>query len=325
MKLFRGEVLERTLHFYFLAPVRRELVVAGKYLAGVTINGVVFGLSTIASYLILFSAAPGNQLEEFVLKGPGMGHLFDYVGVTLLACLGYGSVFLLTGLVFRNPIVPAAVVLGWEYINFLLPPFMAHASSLDLSLTYGSNPLSFRSDSTSGMMFTAQWLNYYDLSSSTYLEFRLSGVAGKKDGYEGIYNSYAGSAGMTLKWAPVGREKYRTLEWKTEYLVGFQDQEEFRKQSNGFYSSLRGKMGARFWIGGRVGYSELPDDPSQSAWEFAFNVDFWQSEFVATRIQYQYNHRDMISRPGIPGPYPSDHSLVIQVNWAMGPHKHEAY
>jgi hypothetical protein len=209
--------------------------------------------------------------------------------------------------------------------NFLLPPFMAHASSLDLSMTYGSNPLSFRSDSTSGMMFTAQWLNYYDLSSSTYIEFRFSGVAGKKDGYEGIYNSYAGSAGMTLKWAPVGREKYRTLEWKTEYLIGFQDQEGDQKQSNGFYSSLRGKLGVRFWIGGRVGYSELPDDPSQSTWEFVFNVDFWQSEFVATRLQYQYNYRDMISRPGIPGPYPSDHSLVIQVNWAMGPHKHEAY
>ena len=124
MKLFRGEVLERTLHFYFLAPVRREIVVVGKYLSGVTMNSVVFGLSTIASYLILFSAAPGNQVQEFILNGPGLGHLLAYVGVTVLACVGYGAVFLFTGLVFRNPIVPAAVVLGWEYINFLLPPFL---------------------------------------------------------------------------------------------------------------------------------------------------------------------------------------------------------
>ena len=34
MNLFRGEVLDRSLHYYFLAPVRREVLVIGKYLAG---------------------------------------------------------------------------------------------------------------------------------------------------------------------------------------------------------------------------------------------------------------------------------------------------
>src|SRR5947207_10329243 len=32
--LFRGEMLEKTLHYYFLTPMRREVLVAGKYLAG---------------------------------------------------------------------------------------------------------------------------------------------------------------------------------------------------------------------------------------------------------------------------------------------------
>ena len=32
--LFRGEMLEKTLHYYYLTPMRRELLVAGKYLAG---------------------------------------------------------------------------------------------------------------------------------------------------------------------------------------------------------------------------------------------------------------------------------------------------
>ena len=42
-------------------------------------------------------------------------------GVTALACLGYGSVFLAAGLLFRNPIIPAAVVLLWESANPFLP------------------------------------------------------------------------------------------------------------------------------------------------------------------------------------------------------------
>lgn len=128
MRLFRGDILERTLHFYFLAPIRREILVLGKYVSGVAMNSVLFGLSAVVSYLVLFAATSSTQLEEFVLKGPGMEHLLAYLGVTVLACVGYGSVFLLTGLVFRNPIVPAAVVLGWEYVNFLLPPLLKQFS-----------------------------------------------------------------------------------------------------------------------------------------------------------------------------------------------------
>src|SRR5438045_1357070 len=30
-QLFRGEVLEKTLHYYFTAPIRRDIVVLGKY------------------------------------------------------------------------------------------------------------------------------------------------------------------------------------------------------------------------------------------------------------------------------------------------------
>src|SRR5213594_512878 len=33
MNLFRGEIVDRSLHFYFLSPVRREVVVIGNYLA----------------------------------------------------------------------------------------------------------------------------------------------------------------------------------------------------------------------------------------------------------------------------------------------------
>ncbi|MEN8227779.1 MAG: hypothetical protein ABFS38_06450 [Bacteroidota bacterium] len=200
--------------------------------------------------------------------------------------------------------------------NFLLPQVIAHASSLDVSLVYGSNPQSFSPDTAAGFVFTSQFLNYYDLSASSYLEVRLSGAAGKNDLPVGEYNSYVGSAGIAYKWAPVGKEKYRTLEWKTEFLYGVREYPGGTYQSKGFYSSVHNKLGARFWLGGRIGYSEIPYDPSQSEWDYTVSLDFWQSEFVLTRFQYQYNNRNF---------NPSDHSFIIQVAWAMGPHKHEAY
>ena len=209
--------------------------------------------------------------------------------------------------------------------NFMLPPVIAHASSLDFSAIYGNNPQSFRSDSTEGFMFTGQLLNYYDLSASSYIEIRISGAAGINDLPDGDYNSYVGSVGIAYKWAPVGREKYRTLEWKTEYLYGYREYGEGAHRSQGFYSSIQNKLSPRLWLGGRIGYSELPYDPSQMEWDYAILFDFWQSEFVLTRIQYQYNQRNIVDRTEVSGPYPSDHSFTIQVCWAMGPHKHAAY
>lgn len=209
--------------------------------------------------------------------------------------------------------------------NFLLPSFMAHATSLDLSVIYGNNPQGFKPDSLAGVIFTGQLLNYYDLSASSYLEIRLSASGGRNSDAPDHFNSYVASAGVAYKWAPVGREKYRTLEWKSEFLYGYRQFSGGAHRTKGFYSSIQNKLGARFWIGGRIGYAQLPFDPDQSEWDYTLCLDFWQSEFVMTRIQYQYNHRNITWRNDLDGPFPSEHSFVIQVNWAMGPHKHEAY
>ena len=125
--LFRGEVLEKSLHFYFLTPVRREILVVGKYLSGWLSAATLFTISVSLSFV--FTYVPyGSKGGDFFAKGPGIGQLFAYTGVTWLACLGYGSVFLLMGLIFRNPVIPAMSVLGWESINFLLPPFLKKVS-----------------------------------------------------------------------------------------------------------------------------------------------------------------------------------------------------
>ena len=209
--------------------------------------------------------------------------------------------------------------------NFMLPALISGASSLDISLLTGSNAQSFRTAPATDLIITGQYLNYYDLSVSSYLEFRISGAGGRNDQPDGAFNSYIGSAGITYKWAPVGREKYRTIDWKSEFLYSVQEYLEGQHKSYGFYSSIQNKLGARWWLSGRIGYSELPYDPRQNQWDFTLAIDFWESEFVFTRLQYQYNARDITSRRDLTGAIPSDQTIIIQVVWAMGPHKHEAY
>jgi hypothetical protein len=122
MNLFRGEVVDRSLHYYFLSPVRREVLVVGKYLSGLVATMVLFGITTAGSMLILHYGLFPSESSAYFFNGGGAGHLFTYVAVTMLACLGYGAVFLIVGLFFRNPIVPGLALYGWEWINFLLPP-----------------------------------------------------------------------------------------------------------------------------------------------------------------------------------------------------------
>lgn len=123
-RLVRGDLQEQVMHYYLLCPVKREVLLTGKYLAGVASVALCFMVSVTISYLMMFHASDSGSLEQFVLMGIGKAHLAAYLGITLLACFGYGAVFLLFGMLFKNPIIPSGIVLGLEYINFLLPPVM---------------------------------------------------------------------------------------------------------------------------------------------------------------------------------------------------------
>jgi ABC-type transport system involved in multi-copper enzyme maturation permease subunit len=120
--LFRGEMLDCSMHYYLLAPVRREILATGKYLAGLVSAFGLFGITTILCYLLLYVPYGVAQLIADLVDGVAALQLLNYVGVTFLGCMGYGAVFMTTGLLFRNPLLPVAVLAGWEVIHFVLPP-----------------------------------------------------------------------------------------------------------------------------------------------------------------------------------------------------------
>ena len=119
--LYRGDMVTRTIHFYLLTPVRREVLVAGKYVAGLLITSLLYGGSVGITNILIHSANGPAVAESHFFGGPGMNELLSYVGIALLGCVGYGSVFMLTGFLVKNPAIPAAVVLLWESANVFLP------------------------------------------------------------------------------------------------------------------------------------------------------------------------------------------------------------
>jgi ABC-type transport system involved in multi-copper enzyme maturation permease subunit len=125
--LFRGEMVERTLHYQFLVPVRKEVLVVGKFLAGAIISILLFETAILACFYLTYSRF-GSAGRAYVFDGPGLGQLGSYLLVTALACLGYGAVFLALSLLFKNPIVPGAILMGWEAITPIFPAWAQRLS-----------------------------------------------------------------------------------------------------------------------------------------------------------------------------------------------------
>ena len=127
INLFRGEMLDKSLHFYLLTPIRREVLMAGKYLAELFATVVIFTTSAGLQLMVMLWRFDHASLAAY-LRGPGWAEIFSYLAVTALACVGYGSVFLAAGMFFRNPIIPTAIVLLWESANVFLPAILKKVS-----------------------------------------------------------------------------------------------------------------------------------------------------------------------------------------------------
>ncbi|MGA2652932.1 MAG: hypothetical protein ABSF28_20630 [Terracidiphilus sp.] len=126
-RLIRGEMVERSLHFYLLAPVRREVLLLSKFVAGSISSILLFGTAILADFALMY-AAFGGAGQDYIFRGPGLSQLEAYLAIVVLACLGYGAVFLLFSMMFRNPMPAAMLFLGWEAINPIMPSLLQKIS-----------------------------------------------------------------------------------------------------------------------------------------------------------------------------------------------------
>ena len=122
-RLIRGEMIERSLHYYLLSPVRREVILLSKFFAGAVSSVLLFGVAVVSDFVLMY-VGYGAAGRDFMMHGPGLGQIEAYLLIVVLGCLGYGSIFLLLSLMFRNPMPGAMLLLGWEAINPVLPSLL---------------------------------------------------------------------------------------------------------------------------------------------------------------------------------------------------------
>jgi len=97
VRLFRGEILEKSLHYTLLAPIRRDVLVLGKYLGGVLSAVLLLVPATTLTYLLVY-LPHGRAGLSLMSSAAGVSSLLAYLVIVVLACFAYGALFMLAGL-----------------------------------------------------------------------------------------------------------------------------------------------------------------------------------------------------------------------------------
>jgi len=88
---------------------------------------LLFGTAIVADFALTY-AGFGAAGRDYVFNGAGAHQLEAYLLIVALACLGYGAVFLLLSMMFRNPTPAAMLVFAWEAINPVMPSLLQKIS-----------------------------------------------------------------------------------------------------------------------------------------------------------------------------------------------------
>ncbi|MBN2495486.1 MAG: hypothetical protein JXR96_12900 [Deltaproteobacteria bacterium] len=215
-------------------------------------------------------------------------------------------------------------------VKWLMPSLWAHTNELTLEVCDGENETLFSGEHFSVPTAMLHLKSYWDLSENTYLELGLSGMFGfnnrrgfEDEDREGAIvdepwrKTFVGGADITLHWQPLQQARYRSLTWRSEgFWVSKEDLESAEYDHGwGVYSYLQYQLDAVWFVGLRGDLVE-PLGSDRLHWLVVPYATFWQSEFVYIRMEFQH---------GEPFADCHDTRLLLQVNWAAGPHKHEKY
>jgi hypothetical protein len=169
---------------------------------------------------------------------------------------------------------------------------------------------------------------FWQLSRSTDLDLGLSWVRGSYEDEDHSLDRSVFGAEMSFTWRPPERARYRGFNLRGGLLMldGLipheeeptpgEEPEEEEDGALGFWSWGELRLSQNWLVGARYEWSENPEDPHETAWLLSPTLTWWQSEYVRIRAEYDLLGRLQNDREG---------RFLLQVTFAMGPHKHESY
>jgi len=169
---------------------------------------------------------------------------------------------------------------------------------------------------------------FWQLSLATDLDLGVGWIGGRHESDAGSINRNFYNADLSFTWRPPARARYRgvqiragamLLDGLVEHVheaVGEGEDDE-PDQAKGVWSMAEVRLTPSWLVGARMDWTENPEDTEETAWLFSPTLTWWQSEYVRVRAEYDLLGRSFESaREG---------RFLVQVTFAVGPHKHETY
>lgn len=198
-------------------------------------------------------------------------------------------------------------------LSLVLPSLVLGPSTqmLTLELTRGDNEALFDGGDRVSVLTNLQ--SFWDLSAASYIQLGATGAYGENE-EEGLTSRLL-ALDLAYRWRPPGRGLYRDLSLKAEWYFAEKDFGATELTGNGGYFQASYRLDRRWILGARADYlNDYGDVPDLL--QIVPTLTWWQSEWVRLRLQYNY-----VKPEGEDG----NHTVIFQVVWAVGPHKHETY
>jgi len=154
--------------------------------------------------------------------------------------------------------------------------------------------------------------NFWQLSRSTYGQIGFTALGGNADTLRGRVMG----VDMRLTWRPPNAGTRQNLTFRAEGYRFRGHEPGLTTTRYGMFADLTWQVSQRWGFGARYDYVETPRGALTKEWQVSPTITWWQSEFVYLRLEGQHHHQDLL---------PDDNRLLLQVVFAMGPHKHETY
>ncbi len=169
-------------------------------------------------------------------------------------------------------------------LSWLVPNPFDFFQELTVEATNGplDNP-SFARSSASRYLFLGHLKNFWDLTENATLELGLTGLTGPNDS---SYSTSIGAIDLTYKWKPLQFNTYHSVVWQTEALFSNAKYSgESTVRSWGLYSALTYQIDKRYFLTGRIDYSNLPTSSAMVERAYSATLGWYATEFQKIEVQ----------------------------------------
>ena len=182
-------------------------------------------------------------------------------------------------------------------------------------VTLGDNEVLF--DGGNRLSLLGHLNNFWQISRSTFFQIGATGLYGRNP--DAALETWLYGADFRLTWRPPARALYRSFTLRGEGYVVEREVSGVRGTVSGGYVGAQYQLSRRLFLGSRFDSVEPIAAPGDRVWAIVPSIKWWQSEWLYLSAEWQH-----LSVP-VAGIRDTSDRLVVQVVWAIGPHKHETY